>query len=495
MRPAAFLKLFIGLSAIGSTIGCGGEGSKDLSASESGIRFPPTDVSPIRIYVEGFEPQVPIEGEPMFVTFSICNGNGIVAQPTRSGFVGLSMKPVNAAPRDSSLEQDWYFSDLADHTCQKGVIKVNAPAVAAKANGVQLYYYEKVDQGGGEFPVKSHGPTLAQSALQAFDTAFRYYYDVDNLKVWKQRNKTGSHDHVYGSCSGDTSSGQDTPCVSADDRPMTDAAGVKEIGLVMPGDTAHDLYGVGMKAGPFRVVPGSEGSIRLAYSFVTVGDSAADTVQKVLNGISAATAGVLSIIYPQAATAWQHLDEFTRWLNSQLQGCDGALAYDVFDLTNDQVEAMTYSGPYVETKQFGRHNAPGSPLNSPTDCGDSPWYDINWGIRRSAWGDHAEIRTDLPEVTPPIARLKKGSTVKFALNNGNWNESVVPRWTVTGGPSSEQVGYFVDNHDGTYSFTLTYDLPADTLLRVEAMMADGRTHKVGYIGRSAFHLDLTTPRF
>jgi hypothetical protein len=367
----------------------------------------------VYLTIDSVTPAVPIEGQPVQVVYDLWNNTGVV----RNGWVGAKVTPTNSAPYTSAMENDWPVAQLPAWAFAHGVATFTAPK-ADHGHHFQLYYYETRPI-IAEF--RQPGPAVATSDLQALDVGARYYVGVTIVAADKQREPNDRKDHDVAVCAGLVGNGAPVPCRSVGGNP-DNGQGAKDIGTL---DGLSPVLGVGLEAGPFVTVPRVGPDVHFSFTAADVGQLGTDNLVAVLDGISTATAAVLTYVYPAFTAAWAALNTGTAGLNQLMFGeCKGLVADDQLTFTTDQLNGYTQTTPnYTFVKQYGTDPlAPNSPYISGWQCGNHPIYDVHYIIHRVPWQPNDRLN-----VVPFVKRLSPAATVAFTTNAANNSEVT---WTL-----------------------------------------------------------------
>jgi hypothetical protein len=386
--------------------------------------------------IDSIEQGSRVENRPMYIHFTLSNFTAV----EQNGYVGAYTVDGEGSYADSG---DYYrILRLAPWTSATGVVTMNAPA-SGLANLVDAYFFEGFQ---GEF---GRTPTLAEDQTQ-IDTAARYVFSLGSITNVNPRARyndtneaaiyTPSIPGVPASCS--DPSGNPAVCAAVSIGDMG-AGATRTLNLALP---------------PVDLLP-SDPSFGFNYTVVNAGNHGLGaTTDQVLNGISSVAAGVLDIVYPQAAAGWAALDMLTHLINDAITAsCDGLVISQSVGISPTQllIDTGTRDGSGAFIDQVARFMGhPGLP--SPAVCGMTSNYRSMWLENRRRYND------DTLEVTPHSARLRAGRQLQLATNLG-----IGVYWQVEGGPVNGTI-----TQAGRYTASAT--LPLNDYVTITARSGDGR---------------------
>jgi hypothetical protein len=344
-------------------------GAKTSSPVAVRLADPPGGWNPPTLTIDGYQPSLPIEGQPLQLSFHVRNNS--------------TAFPLSGTVLETGNGQDAFggvmaVSQLAPGATISGVVADNAPT-AGKNVGIGLSFTGNLEDGtpapglGGGVTCSNCGgtPTYA-SALTNLNIAAMFVVSLDSFHVNSTRGIPDA-DYV-----GLTSFAQG-PGIS-NGYPATWG----------PSNVANgDDRRVGIATGPYAIVPDDSVALGLAYGIVSdlSGSSAAATIG--LNNVewdtavaigntlesSGRTAGEISGIPaggdPSSSPAWLAL-------SSQIpfSYCDGVVAQDEFAVSGTELMRLTATGPHTETHTYV------GPEFGCGGAGPRSSYDVTWTITR-----------------------------------------------------------------------------------------------------------------
>jgi hypothetical protein len=378
-----------------------------------------------KLTVDGFEPQVILEGRRTFVHFTFTNNQfGIGTGGTFTGRVGATITPVGSGPYEAQFS--WRVDSLARGASTSGVVAFDAP-VASRANDIKLYFED--------------GTTKAHviEAHRAFDVARRFTFGVGDVLATQIRS--ASQDSDWAAVAAHNPNGPDPQPDTANLGPVKNGIvggsflGIGAIDAIPDLDTVL-LGSILLNAGQFTGAPQDLTQLRnLAIAVMTGGD--------LQFGATSPFAGT----------------------------CDGIVDYEpvtigarqLFDLTGGPsstafADDATLSGVGSLPPAFFENDT------YPVHCYKSQYrMSVRVGARNRKFDREIVVQ-------PPVVSLNAGKSLTFTVENGSKVD-----WTVDGGAPNGQI----DRLTGTYTFPTT--VGPNTMIAIRGTTSDGTHSGVAYV--------------
>ena len=298
----------------------------------------------ITLQITDVVPANPVEHSPISIAFSLSNIQN----------VPLHGRVESASGGVTTI------ADLAPGATFSGTVSSTAPS-AGPNMPLPIYYFDAAAQ--GEFPQPD------ASDFTAVDVAATYVLTVDSLTVDK-RCSALEDDVVAGSVAAKFG---DTPLDNPAD--PFDHSGTRPVSLgkVPPGAPRA----LGIEFAKFKMLPGSP-PLSISYAFTA--NTGEEVVKAIMNLLSAGSSTLLTILYPQASSAWKAIDDAVKSLHDLVFGdCGRPVAVDSFAAPNDLLLALTAAkGVYTQLKTYKIQPSRGWP------CQDSQ-YTLTLTIKRTSF--------------------------------------------------------------------------------------------------------------
>lgn len=266
-------------------------------------------------------PAIPVEHTPISVTFSLTNN---------------LKRPVSGTVQLSEATAFSRITNLAPRAVFNGTVQGRAPAAGPDVL-LEIDFFDDEDLSSGEFPPPTASGTFRLAVSATYDLG------IDSL-MCKFRCSQIQPDSVIG---GVLANVGDKPL--GDPTDPTNTTG-KQVNL---GDVPTlQPIPLGIKFAAFTSLAGSSPPLDLAYTFTSQGGW--DIVREILDVVSSAARGVLTIVYPQGSDAWKEIDQEVKKLHDQIYAsCGRPVVVDHVGIPSDQLLALTSTtGVYSQQKEY-----------------------------------------------------------------------------------------------------------------------------------------------
>jgi hypothetical protein len=285
-----------------------------------------------------------VENTPISIAFALNNIRSIPLNGTVQSDTGETVAITNLAPMANFI----------------GTVSSVAPS-AGPNRPLSIDFYDAAAQ--GEFPP----PSASDSTT--VDVAATYVLTIDSLTVDKRCNAL-EDDIVAGSVAAKLG---DTPLDNPAD--PFDHSGTRAVSLdkVPPGAPRP----LGIEFATFRSLPNS---LPLIITYAFAANCGEDVVKAIMNVLSGGSAALLTVLYPQAGSAFKAIDDAVKTLHDLIFGnCGRPVAVDSFMAPNDLLLAVTEAnGIYTQLKKYNVQPPRGWP------CQDSQ-YTLALTFRRTSF--------------------------------------------------------------------------------------------------------------
>jgi hypothetical protein len=109
---------------------------------------------------------------------------------------------------------------------------------------------------------------------------------------------------------------------------------------------------LGIRFAPFSSLAGTSPSLNISYTFVAGGGQ--EVVKAIMNVLSAASQGILDVVYPQATAAGKEIDTLVQGLHDLIfSNCGRPVVVENLSIPGDQLLALTSAtGSYTQLKEY-----------------------------------------------------------------------------------------------------------------------------------------------
>jgi hypothetical protein len=326
--------------------------------------------------ITDIQPPNPLEHEEIVVSYQLIvtiKGNSAFLRPQKLPGRICSSTRLGTCPT---------IADLRAGTWE-GSLRTSAPAAGADVPVIIELLTRVPGDEVAEFPSEN----VQTSAERRIPVSARYEVSIDAFTI--HRTRARHEDTVKISLRGFVN-GQRS---AANDACLIVGPPIYCVTNVAQGDHNDGTHtATGVRVGPFDLVPEVTDDLAFAYVVLNLGTPYELRVfNKIMNGVSDATAAFLKVLYPQAGGAgggWDSANDFTKKLNDmQFGGCDGPVAADGHVILNKTISGASGSTLDARTRSTGRFTETSGTyeIESQDGCGKSPRYDVTWSIIRTSW--------------------------------------------------------------------------------------------------------------
>lgn len=385
-------------------------------------------IATAKLTVDGFEPQVILEGRRAFVHFTFTNqAFNVSTNPSAgavTGRIGATITPVGSPAYEAQFS--WRVDSLNRGSSTSGVVAFDAP-VASRANDIKLFFEDAT--------TKAH----VIEVHKAFDVGRRFTFGLGS--VFADQIRSGSQDSLWGAVAAHNPNGPD---------PQPDTG---DLGLVSTGHLGGSFEGIGA----IDAIPDLDtvllGSILLnAGQFI---NTPQDLEQLRNLAIAVMTGGDLQF----GAT-------------SKYAGtCDGILDYEPVTIGARQLFDLTGGPSSTAFADDATIRGAGSLPPAGFENDDYPIHCNASRYRMSVLVAARNRKFDREIVVqPPVASLNAGKSLTFTVENGTRVD-----WTVDGGAINGQI----DVQSGKY--TMPSNIGPNTMVTIHATTPDKKHSGVAYV--------------